>query len=98
MLYLLWDTCWLRILAILSLPAHKEKIVNTPRIISVETGVPAHLYRQPEVADYFLALQGENRRGRATRAIFEKAGVGFRHMVIERDYFNQPRSTQARND
>jgi len=72
--------------------------VNTPRIISIETGVPAHLYRQPEVADYFLALQGENRRERATRAIFEKAGVGFRHMVVESDYFNQPRSTQARND
>jgi predicted naringenin-chalcone synthase len=80
------------------LSVHKEKIVGASRIISIETGVPANHYGQPEVLDYFLALQGEKRRERAVRAIFEKAGVGFRHMVVESDYFNQPRSTQARND
>ncbi|MBA3868737.1 MAG: type III polyketide synthase [Anaerolineae bacterium] len=72
--------------------------MSASRIISIETGVPAHQYGQPEVLDYFLALQGESRRERAVRAIFEKAGVGMRHMAVERDYFNQPRSTQARND
>ena len=72
--------------------------MNAPRIISIETGVPAHHYGQAEVCDYFLGLQGENRRERAIRTIFEKAGVGFRHMVVESDFFNQPRSTQARND
>ena len=72
--------------------------MSIPRIISIETGVPAHQYTQPEVMDYFLGFQGENRRERAVRGIFEKAGVGFRHMVVERDYFQEPRSTQARND
>jgi len=80
------------------LSAHKEKIVNTPRIIRIETGVPTHHYGQHEILDYFLGFQGENRRERAMRAVFEKAGVGFRHMVVERDYFDQPRSTQVRND
>jgi predicted naringenin-chalcone synthase len=72
--------------------------VSPSRIISIETGVPANTYKQPEVLDYFLGLQTETRRKRAVSAIFEKAGVGFRHMVVERDYFNQPRSTQMRND
>ena len=72
--------------------------MSASRIISIETGVPANQYAQPEVLDYFLELQGEKRRERAIQAIFEKAGVGFRHMVVESDYYNQPRSTQARND
>jgi len=72
--------------------------VSTSRIISIETGVPARQYRQPEVLDYFMGFQSENRRERAIRTIFEKSGVGCRHMVVENDYFNQPRSTQARND
>lgn len=72
--------------------------MNTPRIISVETGVPAHDYGQTEVLNYFLAFQGESQRKRAIRTIFERSGVGFRHMAVENEYFNQPRSTQARND
>jgi alkylresorcinol/alkylpyrone synthase len=72
--------------------------VSHPRILAVETGVPAPRYQQSDVLEYFLALQGENRRKRAIRAIFERAGVGYRHMVVEEGYFEQPRSTQERND
>jgi alkylresorcinol/alkylpyrone synthase len=72
--------------------------VNAPRIITIETGVPSHHYQQAEVCDYFLGLQGEKRRERAIRMIFEKAGVGFRHMVVEEGYFDHPRSTQVRNE
>jgi alkylresorcinol/alkylpyrone synthase len=72
--------------------------MTTPRIISIETGVPANDYGQTEILDYFLAFQGESSRKRAIRTIFERAGVGFRHMAVEQDYFNEPRSTQARND
>src|SRR5438132_1691864 len=72
--------------------------MTTPRIISIETGVPTNDYGQTEILDYFLAFQGESSRKRAIRTIFERAGVGFRHMAVEHDYFNEPRSTQARND
>ena len=72
--------------------------MNTPRIISIETGVPSHNYAQKEVLDYFLAFQGESQHKRAIQTIFERAGVGFRHMTVERDYFKEARSTQARND
>jgi alkylresorcinol/alkylpyrone synthase len=76
----------------------KENPVSLPRILSIETGVPANTYSQQEVLDYFLQFQGEQRRERAIRTIFDRAGVGFRHMVVGRDYFVQPRTTQERND
>ncbi|MEO8607916.1 MAG: 3-oxoacyl-[acyl-carrier-protein] synthase III C-terminal domain-containing protein [Chloroflexota bacterium] len=72
--------------------------MSHPRILSVETGVPANQYRQHEVADYFLMLQDHAHRERAIRSIFDHAGVGSRYMVVEKEYFAQPRTTQDRND
>jgi predicted naringenin-chalcone synthase len=72
--------------------------VSLPRILSIETGVPANTYEQQEVLDHFLELQGKSSRERAISTIFERAGVGYRHMVAQKDYFAQPRTTQERND
>ena len=72
--------------------------MNLPRILHIETGVPQNTYAQQDILEHFLELQGERRRERAIRAIFNRAGVGSRHMVVERGYFDQPRTTQDRND
>lgn len=73
--------------------------MNTPAILALETGVPPLRYPQEAIAEEYIALQGQaSRRARAIRAIFDRAGVGFRHMVIDDQYFRTPRSTQTRND
>ena len=73
--------------------------MTTPAILGLTTGVPARRYAQAEVVEHFLKIQGpNNRRSRAMRLIFERAGVGYRHMVAYEDYFAQERTTQARND
>ncbi len=72
--------------------------MNPPAILHIETGVPANIYTQSDICDYFLKLQSEKRRERAIRAIFERAGVGFRHMAVEENYFEQSRTTEQRNN
>lgn len=73
--------------------------MGNPAILGLTTGVPAGPYAQSDILEHFLKLQGPaNRRGRAMRAIFERAGVGFRYMVASEGYFSQERTTQARND
>lgn len=72
--------------------------MSLPRILTLETGVPQNNYAQAQVLEHFLELQGEKRRERAIRAIFERAGVGSRYMAVEKGYFDQPRTTQERND
>jgi alkylresorcinol/alkylpyrone synthase len=76
----------------------EENPVSYPRILGIETGVPTNTYQQQEVLDYYLLLQGATPRERAIRSIFEHAGVGSRHMVVQKDYFAQPRTTQDRNN
>jgi alkylresorcinol/alkylpyrone synthase len=72
--------------------------VNLPRILNIETGVPKNTYEQQAVLDHFLELQENNSRERAISTIFARAGVGYRHMVAQKGYFAQPRTTQERND
>lgn len=72
--------------------------MSLPRILSIETGVPQNTYGQQAVLEYFLELSEHGHRERAVRAIFERAGVGYRHMVVAKGYFEKPRSTQERND
>jgi alkylresorcinol/alkylpyrone synthase len=63
------------------------------------TGVPSWRYTQAEILDEFLFLQGaDQRRARAVRVIFERAGVAERYGAVERSYFREERTTQARND
>ncbi len=73
--------------------------MTTPAILGLTTGVPAGRYAQSDIVEHFLKIQGpQNRRARAMRLIFERAGVGYRHMVAYEDYFAKERTTQARND
>ncbi|GAB4508308.1 MAG: type III polyketide synthase [Anaerolineae bacterium] len=73
--------------------------MNTPQLLALGTQVPAARYSQQAVAEHITALQDlSDRRARAIHAIYDRAGVGFRHFVVPRDYFAEPRSTQARND
>ncbi len=73
--------------------------MNTPSILGLATGVPSARFSQDEIFQYFLELQGtDNRRTRAMRAIFEGAGVGYRHTVLSKGYFDQEQTTKMRND
>lgn len=73
--------------------------MSHPAIVALATGVPEARYSQSDIAEYFIALQTkETRRARAIRAIFERAGVGYRHMMVGEDFYKQKRSTQERND
>jgi len=73
--------------------------MTTPRILGLGTGVPAGRYEQSEIADQLLkwGAFGE-RRARAVRTIFQRAGVRYRHMAVDDTYYDQERTTQARND
>lgn len=71
--------------------------LQTPSVLALATGVPETRYRQSEIADYFSGLWPE-RRPRTIRTIFERSGVGFRHMAVNDTFYTQPRTTQERND
>ncbi|HEX2905293.1 MAG TPA: type III polyketide synthase [Phototrophicaceae bacterium] len=71
----------------------------SPAILGITTAVPTARYPQADILGHFLELQGpNNRRSRAIRAIFERAGVGYRHMIAREGYFATRRTTQERND
>lgn len=73
--------------------------MNGQAILALATGTPEARYSQNDIAEYFIALQSnQTRRARAMRAIFDRAGVGFRHMMVGEDFYRQKRSTQERND
>lgn len=73
--------------------------MNIPAIVGLATGVPQARYSQRDTADYFSALQTKDpRRARAIRLIFDRAGVGFRHMIIDEHFYKRMQTTQERND
>ncbi len=78
--------------------------VPTPSILTLETGVPAARHSQQEIFGEFVDLLARTRgkldprRARAMQVIFDRAGVGFRHSVVQQGYFADDRSTQTRND
>ena len=68
-------------------------------ILSLATGVPEHHFTQETVLQHYLAVQGaDQRRGRAVRVIFERAGIGGRYFAASADDHIQTRTTQERND
>jgi predicted naringenin-chalcone synthase len=74
-------------------------MINNPRILTVSTAVPPSRYPQEDILDAFLAIQQVNdRRARAIGTIFERAGVGFRHLIVDDDFFCENKTTQQRND
>jgi predicted naringenin-chalcone synthase len=70
--------------------------MTMPTIYALATGVPGIRYSQAEVFDYLSEHQGGiNRRA---RAIFERAGVAFRHIIVDKSFYAQERSTGDRNE
>ena len=69
--------------------------MSTPAILALATGVPAMRYSQGEIFDY---LQPLFERTRHARAIFNHAGVAYRHMVVDRAFYCQEQRTGARNE
>lgn len=73
--------------------------MTNPSILALSTGVPAARYSQHDITEHLLNTSNVlNRRSRAVRTIFERAGVGFRHFAVGEDYFAGTRTTQERND
>jgi alkylresorcinol/alkylpyrone synthase len=66
-----------------------------PTILALSTAVPDQRYPQAEIFDYLAPLF---ERTRHARAVFGRAGVAFRHMVVDRDFYQQEQGTQARNE
>src|SRR5689334_11920235 len=55
-------------------------------------------FSQTDVLESYLEHLGpENKRARAIRVIFERAGVDFRYSVTDKTYFDVERTTQDRN-
>jgi alkylresorcinol/alkylpyrone synthase len=69
--------------------------MNDPVVLSVATAVPEQRYAQAEICEYLLPLF---ERERHARAVFQRAGVAHRHMVVDRDFYRREQRTQARND
>jgi alkylresorcinol/alkylpyrone synthase len=70
--------------------------MSEPFILGIGTAVPAQEYSQDEIFDRFLApFFGERS---VTRTIFDNAGVGFRHTVVDGTYYGRERRTQERNE
>jgi predicted naringenin-chalcone synthase len=68
-------------------------------ILGLATGLPENRYHQKDICEKFLELQKtEKRRDQAVRTIFNRAGVEYRHMVVDPYYFDQNRTTKERND
>ena len=69
--------------------------MNDPAVLALATGVPPQRYSQSEVFEYLEPLF---QRPRHARAIFSRAGVDFRHMASDREFYRQEQRTMARND
>ncbi len=70
------------------------------QVLSLHTDVPSRCYTQDEIAGLLVDVLNlaDSRRARAITTVMGKAGVGFRHAVVEPTFFDEPRSTQQRND
>jgi predicted naringenin-chalcone synthase len=69
------------------------------QIVGIGTCVPETYYEQDEVAQYFVDIvEQAASRQRAIYRIFDSAGVRKRHMVVNREFFYDLPTTQARND
>jgi alkylresorcinol/alkylpyrone synthase len=71
--------------------------MSIPAILRLTTGVPSTRYSQAEILQHLVELIKPS-RSRAMQAIFERTGVGYRHMVVNKGYYDEERTTQERND
>ncbi len=68
---------------------------SEPAILAMATGLPPRRFSQAEVLRQIQALFGGARHA---RAVFRHSAVDWRHMVVDTSFYQQPRSTRARND
>jgi predicted naringenin-chalcone synthase len=66
-----------------------------PAILSLETRVPENRCTQAEILEFLLP---NFKKQRFAREIFMNSGIDYRHAVVDFDFYDQPRSTKARND
>lgn len=71
-----------------------------PKMLALHTAVPATVYTQDEITDFYIALLGERgaKRARALRAVMKASGVAMRHGVVDQEFYLSPKSTKQRND
>lgn len=73
--------------------------MSNPAILGVYTGVPGLRHTQEQVADDFIEHLGvDARRARVIRAIFQRAGVRYRHSVVDKHFYAADQSTAVRNE
>jgi predicted naringenin-chalcone synthase len=73
--------------------------MNSASILSIATQLPDSRYSQDEIAEYILSLvEAPDSRKRAIREIFNRAGVDYRSMILDREFYCRKQTTQERND
>ncbi|MGH2522844.1 MAG: type III polyketide synthase, partial [Anaerolineales bacterium] len=69
--------------------------MTTPAILSLATGLPRNRYSQTEILEY---LQPLFNHARHARAIFTRAGVAHRSLVVDESFYAEERHTGYRNE
>jgi predicted naringenin-chalcone synthase len=69
--------------------------MSAPVVLALATGLPSHRYSQERIFEY---LQPLFTRPRHARAIFSRAGVGHRSMVVDEAFYAEERTTEKRNE
>jgi len=74
--------------------------MNNPRVLALHTDTPEYCFSQDEITEFYLHWleAAGSRRQRAIRTAMKYSGVGFRHSVIQSDFFDGVKTTQQRND
>lgn len=74
--------------------------MNPATILGLHTDVPSRCHAQEDIAEMLLGAlhMPDSRRARAIKTVMGKAGVSFRHVSVDPDFFDSPKSTQQRND
>lgn len=74
----------------------REGPVDPPAIQALATGVPPIRYGQMEIFDHLARRQAGI--SPHARTIFRKAGVAFRHVCVDKSYYDVDRTTGERNE
>ena len=69
--------------------------MHNPVIRSIAAGVRGQCYRQDEIFQILRPYFNQNPRA---EVIFQNAGVGSRYLAVAGEYYQEERSTQARNE
>lgn len=70
--------------------------MNHPTILGMATGVPPHRYTQSQIYEQFM--EPYFRSNPKARAIFDRAGIAYRHTAVPGEYYAVERRTEERNN